>query len=206
MISAYGKYPFFFQQKTLQDWNIRDVEVLVKDVKDDLLFIHAFSGCDSTSAIFGKGKVGFAKLFRKCNDLKMIAKTVMNPASTPEQIGNVSAIAFKALYGSVKDKSLTKIRYNKYIDISFRCVYQPEKLPPTNRTAFFHGLRVFYQIMQWKSLETTNGLDLLNWRWMKIGTTVTPITTDADYAPVDLLHIIKCNCKSSNACSTNVCT
>ena len=41
---------------------------------------------------------------------------------------------------------------------------------------------------------------------MKIGTTVTPITTDADYAPVDLLHIIKCNCKSSNACSTNVCT
>ena len=67
------KISIFFQQKILQNWNIRDVEVLVKDVKDDLLFVYAFSGCDSTSAIFGKGKVGFAKLFRKCNDLKMVA-------------------------------------------------------------------------------------------------------------------------------------
>ena len=44
--------------------------------------------------------------------------------------------------------------------------------------------------MQWKSLETANGLDLLNWVWMKIGTTVTPITTDADYTPVDLKLLI----------------
>ena len=143
MVSGYGKYPLL-QQKSLQDWNIRDVEDLVKDVKDDLLFIHAFSGCDSTCVIFGKRIVGFAILFRKCNDLKVVAKTFMNPASTPEQIGNVSAIAFKALYGSVKEKSLTNITFNKYIDISYRGAIQPEKLSSTNRTAFFHGLRVFH--------------------------------------------------------------
>ena len=46
---------YFVQQRTFQAWNIRDAEFGIRDIKNDLLFLPAWTGCDSTSAIFGKG-------------------------------------------------------------------------------------------------------------------------------------------------------
>ena len=37
-------------------------------------------------------------------------------------------------------------RYNKYIDLACKGIISPEKLPPSERAAYFHGLRCHYQI------------------------------------------------------------
>ena len=120
---------------------MRDIDTHIVDIKKYLLFLHAFTGCDSTSAIFGKGKVSLLKLFRKCELFRSASKAFMESTSTVEQVGNAAIMAFKAIYSSDTDLSLQKIRYNKYMDMSCQGVIQPERLPPTERAAFFHGLR-----------------------------------------------------------------
>ena len=101
---------------------------------------------------------------------------------------------------------MTKIRYQKYADMSCRGNIQPEKLPPSERACFYHGLRTFSQIMEWKNIDEERGLNLLDWGWKKNGSSVAPITTDKEYAPLQLQHIIRCNCKSFRPCSTNACS
>ena len=74
----------------------------------------------------------------------------MDVRSTHGEIGRASTTDFMPLYGSPTGKSLEKIWYQKYLDMSCRGVIKLEKLPPTERACYFHGLRVFLQIMEWK--------------------------------------------------------
>ena len=85
----------------------------------------------------------------------------------------------------------------------------PQKLPPTERTAYFHSLRVHLQIIVWKRLS--NGHDDLNpqqWGWKLDGGALIPIMTDLDAAPERLLKFVRCKCKltSKNPCGSNVCS
>lgn len=46
-------------------WSIHQAaESLHPDFRNSLLVIHAFSGCDTTSAIFNKGKITICNLFK----------------------------------------------------------------------------------------------------------------------------------------------
>ena len=84
----------------------------------------------------------------------------------------------------------------------------PGKLPPTEDAAVYHGLRVHLQIINWKLLDDTVNLDPVDWGWKLQGGRLTPICTDKQIAPDDLLKVIRCNCKSSsnNQCGSNVCS
>ena len=47
-------------------------------------------------------------------------------------------------------------RLKRYVELMSKEVIQPEKMPPTNRAAFFHGLKAHYQIVVWKMLNDTS--------------------------------------------------
>ena len=99
----------------------------------------------------------------------------------------------------------TFFRCNKYLDMVCKGEICAEKLPPTNRAAYCHGLRVFYQIRHRSSLkEHSNYLD---WGWTKIGNGLVPITTDLNIAPLELKRVIRCHCNdiNKNARGTNRC-
>jgi len=70
----------------------------------------------------------------------------------------------------------------------------PEKMPPTERAAFYHSLRVHLQVMQWTALNTSI-TEAIDWA-RKI---LVPFPTDLEPAPVDLLKVIRCNCKRTSA-------
>ena len=70
----------------------------------------------------------------------------------------------------------------------------PEKLPPTARAAYFHGLRAHYQIISWSLIDDFN-LIATDWGWKLHNEVITPIMTDNDIAPESLTMVIKCNCK-----------
>jgi hypothetical protein len=93
------------------------------------------------------------------------------------------------------------------MDMMSKGVLQPEKMPPTNRAAFFHGLRAHYQIVVWKMLNDTNViLDPKEWGWFVADNTMSPVMTDIEVAPNSILKVVWCNCKvSSNQCATNRC-
>lgn len=85
---------------------------------------------------------------------------------------------------------------------------EPEKMPPTERAAYYHGLRVHFQVIEWKMLEQPVALDPLEWGWKMENDKLCPVTTDKPVAPDNLLKVIRCKCKktSKNQCGSNICT
>ena len=85
---------------------------------------------------------------------------------------------------------------------------RPEKLPPTDQAAKFHGYRVHLQVLDWQFLEEELKLNPTSWGWKETESCLSPISTDKDIAPQNILKVIRCHCKSTtkNQCGTNVCT
>ena len=72
---------------------------------------------------------------------------------------------------------------------------------------YYHSLRVHLQVIQWKTLMTTNA-DPLEWGWKVRQKFFAPIMTDLEPAPKELLNFVRCNCKttSRNTCGRNLCS
>ena len=61
--------------------------------------MHAWSGCDTTSAIYGKGKPSFLKMVQKSEDLQSSSKEMNNYWATQEEISEAAESVFKIVYG-----------------------------------------------------------------------------------------------------------
>ena len=82
----------------------------LEDIKDHLLFLHAWTGCDTTSSIYGKGKGSSVNILRKSESLKSISDLMTNVWSDHDEVGSASVDAFKILYGGKITDTLTKLR------------------------------------------------------------------------------------------------
>ena len=95
-------------------WKIQDIinnagELLALHI----LFIHAWSGCDTTSATFGQGKTFLLKTFNKeFEELQQISSIFSEFRITAEEVGKAGSRVFVILYGG---KSLRDLRYYKNI-------------------------------------------------------------------------------------------
>ena len=140
-------------------WKIHDVIVEVGDVvQAHLLFVHAWSGCDTTSATFGQGKTALLKKIKNSNKLQQISCLMSNTDAPPEQIGKAVNQVFIYMYGGKQEDSLNKLRYAKFIEMVSTGNIDPQKLLPTERAAHYHSLRVHLQVIIWKKL-TSDDLD-----------------------------------------------
>lgn len=55
-------------------YNIKDIlSAIGPELKKPLLFLHAFTGCDTTSLIFGVGKPAASQLLLKCDEFQKCA-------------------------------------------------------------------------------------------------------------------------------------
>ena len=111
-----------------------------------LLFAHAFTGCDTISAIHRFGKVSLFKKLQNAN-LSQIANAFYKDDKLPEDIGDAT-ICFFELLNSSQGEELHQIRKRKYEEMvmSNRSKIDPLLLPPSPRAAHFHGLRVYHQL------------------------------------------------------------
>ena len=99
-------------------------------------------------------------------------------------------------------------RHSKYLEMVCNGVILPEKLPPSERAAHFHGFRVHLQVIIWKMLDDESQLDPTEWGWKSHNGHLLPIAADNEIAPAELLKVIRCKCKmtSKNPCGANTCT
>ena len=184
----------------LRHVNIRlERERLGSDVADRLLFIHAWGGCDTVSALYGKGKLQILNKVKQSNFVRSVADVFCCDTSTQEDIAEAGFKLIVNLYGGKSGQSLNSLRYIKYMDTvaKSKSSIRPEVLPPSERAAFFHCLRIFLQIMQWKILSP-NQFNPADWGWKLEGSEFVPITTDMAPAPEDILNVVRCRCKSSS--------
>ena len=193
--------------KSLNIWRISDlVGQAGPIVTSYLLFLHAWSGCDTISTTFGQGKV--VKKLKQSKDVQMIAELMMDCNATVEQVGEVGVRLFVIVFGGKQSDSLNTLRYAKYMEmVASAKNIDPQKLPPTARAAHYHSLRVHLQVILWKEL-TTDSLDPLIWGWKLDSSKLQPIMTDLEPAPESLLKFVCCKCKLStaNPCGSNTCS
>ena len=96
-------------------WSIKDAQCRSGDIKEHLLFIHAWSGCDSTSATFGKGKPTFTKLLKKSWKLQNVSDIMNKYWVTENDVSEAAIAAFIEIYGGSAESNLTKLRYSSWI-------------------------------------------------------------------------------------------
>ena len=73
----------------------------------------------------------------------------------------------------------------------------PQKFPPTERAAHYHSLRVHLQAIMWKKL-TNDDLDPKQWGWKLDSKVLSPIMTDINAAPENLLKFVRCKCNKKS--------
>ena len=170
--------------------------------KDFILFAHAFTGCDTTSAVHNFGKTSIINKILDSRRLKLIAFQFYEE-SHPEEIGDAAIQCFELLHSSSETLPvIRKMNYQKMV-LSTRANVDPSTLPPSPRAAYFHGLRVYHQVKVWRELKDSDDTPL-HWGWKLQGQSMVPIMTDEEAGPPDLLKVIRCGCKGE--CDTNRCT
>ncbi len=126
-----------------------------------LLFIQAWSGCDTTSATYNQGKSALLKKVKQSPKLQKTSLLMSDLGATP----CAGCQVFLNLYEGKTTDSLTSLRYSKFMEMrSNGKVLEPERLPPTERAAFLHSLRVHYQVVLWTQLSDDK-LDPMECGW-----------------------------------------
>lgn len=105
--------------------------IIDKSIADNILFLHAMSGCDTTSAMYNQGKVKFIRTLNKNPDLGRTIKVFADPAADVEAIVTAGEQFLLALYGSGKQyTSLNNLRYRQYVSSAYKVTLNIAPPPP----------------------------------------------------------------------------
>jgi hypothetical protein len=174
---------------TLKVWDISKTKKLLGDQLCHVLpVIHAITGCDTTSRLFGIGKGLVLKKVMGNQDLIEIAGKVFDVDSS-DVVAKFGIQLLIRMYGGFEFETLDIMRYRKFASkvvsnsVSF---LQIQTLPPTTAAAEQHCKRTFYQVIEW----TKRDEDLSNGK-------LVPVKTRLPAAPDELINVIRCKCKSN---------
>ena len=95
--------------------SIEDAQWRFDWIVEYLLFIHAWSGCDSTSATFSKRKPTFMKLLKKSWKLQNVSDFMNNYWATENDVGEAALATFIEIYGGSVESNLTKLKYSSWL-------------------------------------------------------------------------------------------
>ncbi len=73
-------------------------------LKNTIMFVHAFTGCDSTSALFSKEKIHFWELNQQSSELQAVIVTFSLPIVSPDLILHSRCTAFLIVYEALKEE------------------------------------------------------------------------------------------------------
>ena len=95
----------------LRGWNIASLFPRLDKIKDHILFVHAMTGCDTTSVPYGKGNKSFLNQILKSKMLQSLSMTMQDIWAEQSDVGKTAVRCFVEMYTSGKnDETLTSLR------------------------------------------------------------------------------------------------
>lgn len=168
-----------------------------KDLTPHVLFIHAFSGCDTTSAVFRQGKKKLVDILKNNSSLKDLSGNFKDSNANKETITKSGERIMASLYTkSTTMKTLSELRYELFARSVTKSKFNLACLPPTSGACKQHALRTYYQVQSW--LGTIKEPKDWGWTFTEI---LNPIPTLDSPAPPEILSVVSCKCK--NTCGRN---
>ena len=138
------------QSKESKVYNINQLKQVLGYLCRKLLFVHAYTGCDSTSRIYGVGKKSvFNRLVKGEEVIKSCASAFTYPNKNGNDISELGKDMMVDIFGGKSKDTLSSLRHSMFIRkvVSAISFVTPERLPPTSSTTNFHSRRVYHQIM-----------------------------------------------------------
>lgn len=185
-------------------YDIHDLAQTLGSMSAELPFLHAMTGCDSTSRIHGIGKAsGFKKLCSQSSKLHECAKIFSIPNQSDETITEAGELAMCCLFDSNSKTDINQLRSQILRSklVKAKSFVTPEKLPPTYSSTKYHSLRVYYQTLVF--IGKDQQVKPVEWGWKLEDGKLLPVAMDAPPAPEALLKIIHCTCRTG--CETIRC-
>jgi cytochrome c553 len=168
-----------------------------------ILAVHAFGGCDSTSAIFGLGKgTVFAKI-NKDTSLHSHCTTLQSHTASPDAVCEAGVKLMVGICGTNSRESLSDLRYSAFCNTSLSRKFMPERLPPSEDATKLHAKRAHLQAVIWVTLGNSN-LVPTDWGWSLSQGRLKPTALDGPVAPDNVLNVVRCKCKDN--CSSALCS
>ena len=174
-----------------------------------LAFFTAFTGCDTVSSFFGRGKSTCFAAWRSQPEritreiilaLKgdFIPLTVLSPAF---ECAEILAISFY-------DKKSDDVHVNAArVTMSSQKKFDFEVLPPTQPTLLEHFNRAFYQSRVW--LQSLLSIQTLpspsDFGWMKVKNSWEILWSKQAMTCNDLITLVSCKCKKEGGCKGGNC-
>ncbi|KAJ8875495.1 hypothetical protein PR048_023390 [Dryococelus australis] len=167
------------------------------EMKKYILFLHAFTECDSISAPFNKGKKNAYKLLFTNDSLRSQMDVFKSSSSSSDSVAAAGETFFLALYGAKSQSNLDTARHHLYIKtVAKQQVsggFNLATLPPTSSVACQHSLRVYLQVHQWRHVN----LPPTKWSWMLYNDMLLPVPRLLKAALNNLMKLVMYNCKIS---------
>lgn len=121
------------QSKAIKVYDINRLKLLLgKELCFSLLFIHAFTGCDKTSHIFGVGKkLAFQNLVKGDSVIQSCAKAFVLPSQTSDITVDLSSQVIAIMLSGKCNDTLATLHYNLLSTkiLSAKSCLIPERLP-----------------------------------------------------------------------------
>ena len=175
-------------------FDITSLQSAVGECKDSLLFLHAVTGCDTTSALCNQGKKKAYKLLREHTGLAKDVSIFNMPQAAKKDLITAGEKFLLHLYGASDFTSQDAFRYYAYTRAiakkSVKDSFNLATLPPTSAAAKQHILRTYLQVQQWIG----NELEPTDWGWRVYMNTPILVPTDQPPAPERLLNLVSCKC------------
>ena len=175
---------------------INSIQECLGPTKQNMLCLHAVTGCNTTSAPYRRGK---KKAFKILKSDVMLAEevNVFNQVSASSTDVITTGEKFiLALYGGTNFSTLDSFRYFSYKRSigkqSESSTFDLATLPPTSAAAKQHFLRTYLQVQEWLG----NSLQPTNWGWQMKNELLVPFPTELDAATSKLLKMIRCGCRA----------
>ena len=103
---------YFKSEAKKMMWKVQDLRATAgKSLTSHIHFIHAWSGCDTTSATFGQGRTFLPKNFhgKGFEELQHISSIFSESQITPEDVVKAGSHVFVNLYGGKNGQSLNNL-------------------------------------------------------------------------------------------------
>ena len=85
---------FLLQERGKKCWSMKECQSQVSVMKQHLLFVHAWSGCNSTSAILGKGKPSFFQFVEKYPTIQSASEIMSDFWGTKNEVEEFAVKTF----------------------------------------------------------------------------------------------------------------
>ena len=172
-----------------------------------LLAFHVFTGCDQTGRFCGKSKSNWWKNFMKTDNdvLNAFAHLgIGEDLPTLETLASLEEFVVELYAGSNRSKSITSLADLRWHLFS-KYQTEAEKLPPTFGALKYKIFRTHFvtMVLRRSHLAIQNLPPAQNYGWERSNQALVPMLTDNLPAPLALIELSSCSCKSS--CTNNRC-